>query len=504
MAFDCYVAICDPLHYATVLSREVIIRVGLAVVLRGFSVILPDMFLVKRLPFCHSNVLPHTYCEHMAVAKFACADIRVNVWYGLSALLSTVVIDALHILVSYTFILNAVFRLPSRGAWQKALGTCGSHLGFACWHPDTSAETKVVWSSWAKETGPVAEKGNQQRGAGVQREPSGSLPAHRQWTEDQRGRISSSVIETRIEEGPQRSSEGTFREGVDEGAMVYMPPAAPSSNKENLSLPFQDTFHLLRRKETESKIWSHWFTTETSVLWVTRCHPEVHRTLLCPIPLGQGPKDTSDQLGTKGMCGCLWGKQKPSTGQAIGISPGIPLSQTLRLCAVISRDWAQAAGASGPGEQSSLQGPIPFLPVRASMLRPHLVLLSSLLNGDHGVVTVFLGLGTHPAKRLPIFLTKQVKFLSVHHTQLALCALLGILADFSKILHHVGHLSIGPEVPEQEVVPAHRTDAAPIFPNLRDAFLAEAVTTFDAHGLHHGIQADSTRDLLPHHCQGHC
>lgn len=78
----------------------------------------------------------------------------------------------------------------------------------------------MVWSSWAKETGPVAEKGNQQRGAGVQREPSGSLPAHRQWTEDQRGCISSSVIETRIEEGPQRSSEGTFREGVDEGAMV--------------------------------------------------------------------------------------------------------------------------------------------------------------------------------------------------------------------------------------------------------------------------------------------
>ncbi|KAJ1075682.1 hypothetical protein K5549_017813, partial [Capra hircus] len=129
MAFDRYVAICDPLRYTTVLSHAVIIRVGLAVVLRSFSVILPDVFLVKRLPFCHSNVLPHTYCEHMAVAKFACADIRVNVWYGLSVLLSTVVVDALLILVSYIFILNAVFRLPSRGARQKALGTCGSHLG---------------------------------------------------------------------------------------------------------------------------------------------------------------------------------------------------------------------------------------------------------------------------------------------------------------------------------------------------------------------------------------
>ncbi|XP_032215613.1 olfactory receptor 52B4-like [Mustela erminea] len=129
MAFDRYVAICDPLRYTAVLSRAIIIRVALVVVMRSFSVILPDVFLVKRLPFCHSNVLPHTYCEHMAVAKFACADIRVNVWYGLSVLLSTVVLDSLLILVSYTLILNAVFHLPSRGARQKALGTCGSHLG---------------------------------------------------------------------------------------------------------------------------------------------------------------------------------------------------------------------------------------------------------------------------------------------------------------------------------------------------------------------------------------
>ncbi|KAM4850927.1 olfactory receptor 52B4 [Ictidomys tridecemlineatus] len=129
MAFDRYVAICDPLHYSTVLSRAVITRIGLAVALRSFCVILPDVFLVKRLPFCRSNRLPHTYCEHMAVAKFACADIRVNVWYGLSVLLSTVVLDALLILVSYSLILYAVFHLPSRRAWQKALGTCGSHLG---------------------------------------------------------------------------------------------------------------------------------------------------------------------------------------------------------------------------------------------------------------------------------------------------------------------------------------------------------------------------------------
>ena len=119
------------------------------------------------------------------------------------------------------------------------------------------------------------------------------------------------------------------------------------------------------------------------------------------------------------------------------------------------------------------------------------------------MITVFLGLGTHPAKGFSIFLTEEVNFLSVHHTQLPLWALLGTLADFSKVVHHVGYLSIGPEILEQEVASAHRTDATHFFPDLRDALLAEAMTTFNAHRLHHGIQADRTRDLLPHHCQGY-
>lgn len=89
-AFDRYVtAICDPLPCDTELSHVVAARIGLAVGLRRFCGILPDVFPVKRLSFCHSSVLPHTYCEHMADAKFACADVRVDGWYGVCVLLST-------------------------------------------------------------------------------------------------------------------------------------------------------------------------------------------------------------------------------------------------------------------------------------------------------------------------------------------------------------------------------------------------------------------------------
>lgn len=88
----------------------------------------------------------------------------------------------------------------------------------------------------------------------------------------------------------------------------------PSSNKENPSLPFQDTFHLLRRRETESKFWSHWFTIDTSGLWVMQCHPQVHRTLLYPAPLGQGPKDILTNLEQKGCVDACGVTRNPAWG----------------------------------------------------------------------------------------------------------------------------------------------------------------------------------------------
>lgn len=138
------------------------------------------------------------------------------------------------------------------------------------------------------------------------------------------------------------------------------------------------------------------------------------------------------------------------------------------------------------------------------MLSPYLVLLSSLLDRDRFVVTVVLGLGTYPAEDLPIFLTEQVQSLSMYLTPFPLCDFIGILANLFKVVHHVSQWPIGPEVSEQEGVLTHRTDAATIFPDLRDAFVAEAVATVNAHRLHYRIQADRACDLLPHHCQGHC
>ncbi|XP_036114796.1 olfactory receptor 52E2-like [Molossus molossus] len=127
MAYDRYVAICNPLRYSTILTNKTVSAIGLGVLVRSFLSVIPFVFLILRLPFCGNHVIPHTYCEHMGLARLSCASIKINNIYGLCAI-GNLVFDIMAIALSYVQILRAVFHLPSQEARLKSLSTCGSHV----------------------------------------------------------------------------------------------------------------------------------------------------------------------------------------------------------------------------------------------------------------------------------------------------------------------------------------------------------------------------------------
>ncbi|XP_044845656.1 olfactory receptor 52E4-like [Mauremys mutica] len=128
MAFDRYVAICHPLRHSTILTNPVVATIGLAVVLRNGMLVLPYVLLARQWPYCRTNIIPHTHCQHMAVVKLACADTRISNYYGLFVIFCVIGLDVFFIAVSYTQILRAIFSLPTKDARMKTFGTCGSHL----------------------------------------------------------------------------------------------------------------------------------------------------------------------------------------------------------------------------------------------------------------------------------------------------------------------------------------------------------------------------------------
>nr|XP_014432430.2 olfactory receptor 52N4-like [Pelodiscus sinensis] len=128
MAFDRYVAICDPLRYTTILSNARIATLGLVGLLRAVLLMLPLPLFLSRLPFCASRTIAHTYCENMAVAKLSCGDIKVNSMYSLVVAFTVSGLDLMLIALSYGLILRAVLRISSQTAHQKARNTCTAHI----------------------------------------------------------------------------------------------------------------------------------------------------------------------------------------------------------------------------------------------------------------------------------------------------------------------------------------------------------------------------------------
>ena len=128
MAFDRYVAICDPFHYVTIMSRR------RCVLMVAFSCSLPHLhsllhiLLLSQLTFCDSSVIHHFLCDINPLLKLSCSSIFVNDLTIKTEGLVVLVTPFLCIVFSYVRILVAVLRIPSAAGRHKAFSTCGSHL----------------------------------------------------------------------------------------------------------------------------------------------------------------------------------------------------------------------------------------------------------------------------------------------------------------------------------------------------------------------------------------
>ncbi|XP_040325250.1 olfactory receptor 2S2 [Herpailurus yagouaroundi] len=128
MAFDRYVAICNPLRYPVVMSRSVYVSMAVSSWTIGGAASVVHTSLTIQLPFCGNNVINHLACEILAVLKLACADISINV---ISMGVTNVIflgVPVLFISGSYVFIIATILRIPSAEGRKKAFSTCSAHL----------------------------------------------------------------------------------------------------------------------------------------------------------------------------------------------------------------------------------------------------------------------------------------------------------------------------------------------------------------------------------------
>ncbi|XP_020851211.1 LOW QUALITY PROTEIN: olfactory receptor 13C2-like [Phascolarctos cinereus] len=128
MAYDRYVAICNPLRYTIIMNMRVCVQLAALSWIVGSVNSLLQTVLALRVSFCGNNIIDHFFCEILAVLKLACVDISLNPFVMMVALALVTLTPVLLILISYIFILATILRLNSAEGRKKAFSTCSAHL----------------------------------------------------------------------------------------------------------------------------------------------------------------------------------------------------------------------------------------------------------------------------------------------------------------------------------------------------------------------------------------
>ncbi|KAB1260625.1 Olfactory receptor 6N2 [Camelus dromedarius] len=127
MALDRYLAICRPLHYHALMSRQVQLWLAGATWVAGFSAALVPASLTATLPFCLTEVA-HYFCDLGPLMRLACVDTGWNVQVHIVVIGIINACNLVLILGLYGGILRAVLKLPSAASRAKAFSTCSSHV----------------------------------------------------------------------------------------------------------------------------------------------------------------------------------------------------------------------------------------------------------------------------------------------------------------------------------------------------------------------------------------
>uniref|UniRef100_A0A452QK53 Olfactory receptor n=1 Tax=Ursus americanus TaxID=9643 RepID=A0A452QK53_URSAM len=128
MAFDRYMAICNPLLYGSKMSRRVCTSLITGPYVYGALTGLMETMWTYNLAFCGPNEINHFYCADPPLMKLACSDTynkELSMFVVAGCNLS---VSLLIILVSYLYIFPAILRIRSTEGRHKAFSTCGSHL----------------------------------------------------------------------------------------------------------------------------------------------------------------------------------------------------------------------------------------------------------------------------------------------------------------------------------------------------------------------------------------
>ncbi|XP_003422200.2 olfactory receptor 2T27-like [Loxodonta africana] len=125
ISYDCYMAICNRLHYPVLMSHLLIVVAAWLGGSMGGSLLTP---VTMQFPFCASQEINHFFCEVPALLKLSCIDTSAYETAMYVCCIMMPVIPFSVISASYARILITVYKTSEAGVRWKAMATCCSHM----------------------------------------------------------------------------------------------------------------------------------------------------------------------------------------------------------------------------------------------------------------------------------------------------------------------------------------------------------------------------------------
>ncbi|XP_059115220.1 putative olfactory receptor 5AK3 [Peromyscus eremicus] len=128
MAVDRYVAICKPLRYPIIMSRQVCIQlVALSYLMGSINSSVHTGFTFS-LPYCNSKNINHFFCDVVPIITLSCSNIDINIMLLIVFVGFNLMFTVLVIIFSYIYIMAAILKMSSTAGRKKTFSTCASHL----------------------------------------------------------------------------------------------------------------------------------------------------------------------------------------------------------------------------------------------------------------------------------------------------------------------------------------------------------------------------------------
>ena len=128
MAYDRYVAICNPLLYNVVMSPKVCSSLMLGSYLVAFSCAMAHTGCMLRLTFCDANTINHYFCDILPLFQLSCTSTYINELEMFIVVGINIIVPSFTIFVSYGLILSNILHVKSTEGRSKAFSTCSSHI----------------------------------------------------------------------------------------------------------------------------------------------------------------------------------------------------------------------------------------------------------------------------------------------------------------------------------------------------------------------------------------